>query len=319
MARMEHRILEIGARSMSRIERKLWYFCVGLFIASLVGSACMTIFYGHRLSDFPMTVVDSLQRALQPDREPRRLEQVASISGIHSIRLSTTATNIIVKRNEALRDLSIVLEGSFLKTNLRPFEFKKNTTAISIKIDERGGPLPWSTFFEKSGHNSELEITLPREFSGTLEIETASGDTRLAALSLGELIWKSESGSIENRGGEIHVVRLHGASGDIDFNGESIEFYMNLLAANAHLVLEGLDHITNPKIDLQSTSGQIDLAISNKASARISMSSFTGLATSEVDLKKSMHSAGALEGQLGSGLGEIRLRSISGATRLTTF
>jgi DUF4097 and DUF4098 domain-containing protein YvlB len=297
----------------------LWLFFCLLFIGSLAGSALVTVSRGSVLTEFPVNVVMKLRRALRVEREARMVEKVTSVDGIQLIHITTAATNISIKRNNDLQDLAITLEGAFLKTNTQPLKFEKTDSRISIKVEDSLGRLPWASFFDDSIHNSEISLTLPRRFSGLIEIETVSGETHLAALSLSALNWRSVSGLLENRGGEIHVVRLQSVSGDVDFNGEAIEFYMTLTSSSARLVLEGLDHLTNPKIDTQTVSGQIDLAISSKASARISMSSFTGQTTSTVELKKSMHSAGALEGQLGAGTGEIRLRSVSGSARLTTF
>ncbi len=304
---------------MTRFEKRSWLFFFLLFITSLIGSASLTVSGATKLSDFPAVIGSSLLRALRPHREPRKLERVESVDGIRVIHITTTATNVLIKRNDDLQDLSMSLEGAFLKTIAEPLQFSKSDSGISIKVDDGLGRLPWATLIGDSSHNSELSLILPRRFSGHIEIETVSGDTHLTDLSLSELTWKSISGSLENRDGEIHIVRLRSVSGDVDFKGESIEFYLNLTSSSAHLVLEGLEHITNSKVDAQTVSGQIDLAISPQASVRISMSSFTGQTFSTVDLKKSMHSAGAMEGQLGSGSGEIRLRSVSGAARLTTF
>jgi hypothetical protein len=304
---------------MSRIEKRLWLIWSVVFALALAASVTTASLQGQAPGDFPSAQLTHLRRALRPRREAGKFERAASVDGIQVISLQTTATRIRVIRNEAMNDLSVTLEGRFLKTNLEPLQLEKTPSAIRVRVDEGLTHLPWRAAFDGESHNSELTVVVPRRYAGKLVIKTVSGQTDLEGLSLGELRWASVSGSLESRDGEIHVARLESVSGDIDFSGESLEFYLNLTSGGARVVLKGLEHIISPKIDAQTVSGTISMAIPSSSSVRISMSSFTGRATSTIDLKKSMQSSGALEGQLGLGGGELRLRSVSGVVRLSTF
>jgi hypothetical protein len=313
---MELGLLASGALRVSRIEKRLWLIWFCLFVITMMASAALT---SGRVSDFPRIQISNLHRALRPEREAKQIEKIASVQGITSLRFFTTATSVHILRNEDLQDLSLSLEGRFSKSNQQPLQIEKTATSISIRVDDESGRLQWESAFDDGNNYSELTVVLPRQFSGRIEIETVSGAVQLTELSLSEVVWKSLTGTLQSRGGSVHVVHLQSLDGDVDFDGEAMEFVMSLTSAKARVVLQGLEHIANARIDLQSVSGQIDAAISEKASLRISLMSFTGQSSSTIDLKKSMHSGGALEGQLGAGVGELRLRSVSGTTRLTTF
>lgn len=301
---------------MSRTEKRLWLIWFVIFVLALGGSFGFSTSRGEA---FPSAAFANLRRALRPDREPRKLEKAASLQGIETIRIQTTATNIRVKRNEAMNDLSMTLEGRFMKTDQEPLVLERKDSLLQIHVDEGLNRMTWTAAFDEESRNSVLTIVLPRQFSGQLVVETVSGNATLESLSLGELVWSSVSGELQSRGGEIHVARLKSVSGNVDFEGETLEFYMNLTSANGSLKLLGLEHFISPKVDAQTVSGRIDLSISSQASLRISISSFTGEASSTLPLKKSMQSSGAWEGQMGEGRGELRLRSVSGSVHLTTI
>lgn len=299
---------------MSRLEKRLWLFWLIVFVASVAVSFGWTVGHGRV---FPKSTWRTLTHALVPGRAARKIERVSTVAGVQTIRISTVSTNIRIIRNEALNDLYLTAEGQFTKSDAEPLTFEKQDGVISIRLDEGAVRMPWKFAFDEPSSNSTLTLTLPRQYAGRVSIETMSGQTWLEQLSLGELDWVSVSGELRSRGGEIHVARLKSVTGNLQFEGESLEFYLNLTAANAHVNLKGLEHIISPKIDAQTVSGTIDMTVSAQASARVSLSSFTGEAKSNLDLKKSMQSAGALEGQLGAGGGELRLRAVSGSVRLT--
>jgi|GEM_PF-4821101 len=301
---------------MSRIEKRLWIIWFSIFLLALGSSFGFSAIHKDA---FPNAAVTRLRHALRPDREARKLERAASVEGIETIRIQTTSTHIRVTRNEAMNDLAVTLEGRFSKSALSPLDLEKQSSVLQIRVDDGLNRMDWLSAFDEESRNSELSIVLPRQFSGHLMIETVNGNTSLEGLSLGELNWSSVSGELQSQRGEIHVARLKSISGDLDFDGASLEFYLNLTSADAHVKLLGLEHAVSPKIDAQTVSGKIELAVSAQASVRISISSFTGVASSSLALKKSMQSSGALEGQIGEGRGELRLRSVSGSVRLTTI
>lgn len=301
---------------MSRIEKRLWLICFLVCVLSVAVSAGVTL---ARHESFPQSSFNRIRRALRPDREARKIERASSLAGIETIRLQTTATSIDVKRSDALNDLALTLEGQFLKADREPLALQKDEKSLVVRVDEGLASTPWRFAFDEESRNSSLSIVLPRQFAGRLLIETVSGDTTLEALSLGELEWSSVSGELQTNGGEIHVARLKSVSGNVSYEGTTPEFSLNLTSADATVTLENIESAISPKIDAQSVSGRLDVTVPENASLRISISSFTGEATSSLDLKKSMQSKGALEGRLGAGGGELRLRSVSGNVRLTTL
>lgn len=298
---------------MSRIEKRLWLVFVVLFAGCLIGSAALT---STPLDEFFSVRVAALRHAMRPEREARKFEKASSVNGVMTIAIETTQTNIRVVRVEAMNDLAVTLEGRFPRSDLEPLQVSRSGDRLVVHVDE--GHLEWGQFDDEN-HNSELSLVLPRQFSGNVEITTVSGDTRVSDLSLSALTWKSVSGSLEAHSGEMHIVKLSSVSGDVDYQAESLELGLNVTSGHAHIVLRGLEHITAGKYDLQTTSGLIDCAVAPQASLRLSLSSFTGEATSSVPLKTSMHSGGASEGEMNGGGGELRMRAVSGSVRLSTY
>jgi DUF4097 and DUF4098 domain-containing protein YvlB len=172
---------------------------------------------------------------------------------------------------------------------------------------------------DEETRNAVLTLSLPRQFAGRLEVETVSGDTTLEELSLGGFEWSSVSGELQSAGGEIHSARLESVSGNISYFGNTPDFKLTSTSADATVVLPKIETAVSPQIDAGSVSGRIDVSVPAAASMRISISSLTGEATSSLALQKSAQSKGAFEGVIGSGGGELRLRSVSGNVRLTTL
>jgi hypothetical protein len=301
---------------MSRTEKRIGLVWLSLFIVSVLASAGLTFRQGE---EFPATNLSRIRHALKPNREARKIERASTLQDIETIRVQTSATNISFKRVDALNDMAVTLEGQFVKEATDPLQLEKSNRTLNVVVDEGDRRTPWRFAFDDENRNSSLSIALPRQFAGRLIIATVSGDTTLEALSLGELSWESVSGELQSTSGEIHIAHLKSVSGNIAFTGVTPDLDVRVTSADATLVLQDIERTLSAKLDAQSVSGRLDVTVPEASSLRISISSLTGEATSSIDLKKSMQSKGALEGQLGAGGGELRLRSVSGNVRLTTL
>ena len=171
--------------------------------------------------------------------------------------------------------------------------------------------------------------------TGELSVETVSGQIEISGPG-GEVLAESVSGTVTVRGGRddvqvatissaIVVEGVHGSvelasvSGSIRVRGIGIE-RLEMENTSGRITAEGV--VANPRVDIESLSGTVELRLPSGFDAAVSVSTFSGTIRNSFGEKARRCSKFApgeeLEFSRGSGSGRIRIENFSGTVILTT-
>jgi hypothetical protein len=166
-------------------------------------------------------------------------------------------------------------------------------------------------------HGVSAKVTLPagRTFND-LEITTVSGDVDLGACTAGSFRCHTVSGSLAAREVATASADLGSTSGRMTVGGLTGDLVARTVSGDLDLAWTSF----NGSIDVSTTSGRVTLAIPAGVGFRLDASSTSGRITSDHDVTVRESTSGpgrhSLFGEVGSGAGSVRVRTVSGEIRI---
>ncbi|RYZ76129.1 MAG: hypothetical protein EOP05_05950 [Proteobacteria bacterium] len=295
--------------------RKLFLIALAFTVLCFSVSAALVLKNPKR--SFPDSVLRELSRKVSPVSQLRKVVRTFEIGTVTHLKIKARDVNVVVKRSNASQsELRVEVEGRFANDSKEPLRVMDETEVLEIRVEENLRRRAWLSSFSGALDGNRMLLEVPSNFSGKLSIENDSGMTEISITALSELDWESVSGSLSVVGSEIFTARLSSVSGSVDYAAVTSDLTVSLTSGDGDFKLLGLDRLLSARADVSTISGNLSLSLAKSASVRLMISSMTGLAKSpnEIALKKSkeLGSGQALEGVLGSGANEIRLRSVSG-------
>lgn len=264
----------------------------------------------------PASVIRELSRKVSPVFQMRKLVRAFEPQGKTVLKIKARDVDVFVSRStsESQTSIKVEVEGRFSNDNRDPLRVIDETELLEIRIEENLQRKAWLSNFAGPIRGNRLRLELPASFSGRLVIENDAGLTEISVRALSELDWESVSGNLEVTDSEIFNAKLSSVSGDVAYEAITSNLTANLTSGNSSFKLLGLDRLLAARADLSSISGNLSLAVSRTASLQMQLSSMTGEVTSQPSLSRSKEAGvgRALEGVLGKGANEARLRSVSG-------
>ncbi len=275
-----------------------------------------------------------------------RIDEIRAINPDGSVEISNVRGWIHVQ-GSVRSDVAI---SGTLGDGVRGLEVEGNARRLSIKVQypENGGG--WFGGGASSGKagDSQLTVALPAGVSlvvdavsadikvsgvagrrveintvsgqvnyvgdaDSLEAESVSGDIDVAGRAV-EANLQTVSGDIELRAAVSQRLHVETVSGDADLIGES-----PLQALVASAVSGDLTIVIAPaggaRFTAETLSGDIDLRLGTGASSRLRVETFSGSISSDVGtvIKEEFGPGAHLDGQLGTGDGDIRIETFSGS------
>lgn len=146
------------------------------------------------------------------------------------------------------------------KLSVEEYLGKNDDVLISVQnntlhIQEKGKRNKGFLFFGNM-QSSAVEIFVPKDFHGELEIGTASGDIELRGnWKLAELRMKTTSGDLSVSTVEAEKLQVDGVSGDVQFAGGGGRSFLKTISGDIEAVCLGGD------IFVETGSGDVEMAL----------------------------------------------------------
>lgn len=172
--------------------------------------------------------------------------------------------------------------------------------ALKSVIEQEGRRGKWR--FQLNGGDIGLEVQIPRRIR-EIQVNGTSADLNFEGGDFQSVFFRLTSGDVEFKNFKSEELRFDIISGDLDgelevqsLNGSTVSGDMDFKLRNP-----------SPQVDLYATSGDIEIRFMTAADLKISLSAQSG----EVEYKGKSYDGG-YEGSLGDGLGDLRIRTLSG-------
>lgn len=224
-------------------------------------------------------------RSFQPDK-------------IHSLDIEWVCGNISILAVDT--DTVLVSEtGTFESRDAMTCQVKDGILSIDFSEDDDKFILFGTNFKEK-----DLTVCVPQNWvCRSLDIETASADVSIDALSVTKIDFEGASGVFRLNNCTVEQMDVDTASGDICFTGTVQSLDVEAASANVNAVLS-----CNPRhISVESMSGNLDLTLPEGTGFTLSQEGLSKNFTSEFDTRD--HEGDQV---CGDGSCRIRLNAVSG-------
>jgi hypothetical protein len=189
---------------------------------------------------------------------------------------------------------------------------------VSLKVESVSASIEVSGV---RGRRAEVESVSGRlRFAGrpqVLAIESVSGGIDVVSEGIGELSAETVSGSVKLSGPVGERLRAESVSGRLELEPTGA-----LRSVEVSVVSGGVDLKTAlapaGRLSAESLSGSLAVTLPRDTSARLEASSFSGSIRSDAGTveKETFGPGSSLKATLGSGDGQVRLETFSGALRL---
>jgi len=165
------------------------------------------------------------------------------------------------------------------------------------------------------GVSSDVELPSGRTFTA-LEVTTVSGDVALGAFTADTFRSRTVSGDLEAPAASVKDADLGSTSGEITVGGLTGDLAARTVSGDLRLDWRAF----SGRIDVSTTSGSVSLGIPAGSGFRLDAGSTSGRITSDhpVTVRGSGSGPGrhSLSGEVGSGSGSVRVRTVSGEIRI---
>lgn len=230
------------------------------------------------------------------------VKELLDIKGVDNIKISTPFINIKV-RQENRDDVKIHYHGS-MKTNVVPkYSFEKTSRGnieIIIGIDKDA--------YSVIDTDVILEVFIPREYNGTLDVESISGDIYMNDLKVKEFNINTTSGDMDLEDLVGEIININTVSGDIELEDSMGRLSIDTTSGDIYLDNEEL----RGNIKLSTVSGDIFQKLSPKASYVIEGKTTSGDFISKIDMNIKESSRNSFKAVIGSGEKLMEIITTSG-------
>lgn len=252
---------------------------------------------------------------------PTTLVQVRKqypIEGIRELRVDLISTDLEINLTDEPQ-ITADLEGHFPVPEAEPERALKSKVAgqiLHLKTEEQGEDesdesLGWLRLDLENGERI-LRLSVPRSVEG-LVIKTVSGDFRVENAKLKKVDVQTVSGDLLLEGLDSESIDLKTVSGDLRLTGAVNEIKYATVSGDASLELTR----PSPRLQLNTTSGDIRLNFKNDPDLEVSFTSMSG----EIRVSDAIPGGGVTGSRatfrLGAGTGRIQAQTISGDLDLT--
>ncbi|GAB6087697.1 DUF4097 family beta strand repeat-containing protein [Alkaliphilus crotonatoxidans] len=232
-------------------------------------------------------------------------EEVINITDISNITISTDSVPIRLYVVEGTDELKAHYYGS-VQTNGAPPELELKQSGNKIVVREnRREKMNVGFNFE----NLSMDIYLPKQYQKELSLHSISGDVLMDKLQLSKIEAETISGKISLDGAILERGFFKSTSGNIEINHYLGELRGETVSGHLAVELAGLED----KVDINSISGDIKVALPSDSSFKLMANSTSGKITSDFPMTVNGKSkSNTLEGIVGKGEHELELKTISG-------
>jgi len=256
------------------------------------------------------------------------------LGGIQRIDVSVVSSDVTVTEGT---------EGSVTARLRGTVSASRNLVAPELIAETRGGTAAFRVDHRTAGlamgfHRSDLklEVAVPKGFRGALvihgvsanivlpagwtftdlEFATVSGDVTLGATTAASLTCRTVSGDLEAPSVSARSADLRTTSGGMTVGGLTGDLVAHTVSGGLRLDWTAF----SGSIDVGTTSGDVTLGIPSGSGFRLDAGSTSGRITSDhaVTVRESSSGPGrrSLTGEVGSGTGSVRVRTVSGGIRI---
>jgi lia operon protein LiaG len=257
-------------------------------------------------------------------------QRAFDVSGIGKLAVGTSSTDVYIAASQ----------GNRIEVRLHGTVYTSQSEAVPVLAAVRSGEVLEITTERKDGrrwvvgfYSSDLilEIHVPKQYRGSLSVQTSSADVQINDQILSELLVKTSSGSMQLHSVQADTVVMESSSGDQRVEGmiaessemtsSSGEIRVTDLEGDARAESSSGD-ITlryaafNADLEARSSSGDVELSLTRTAEFRLEAKSSSGdidcsfpITLSEAD---SEMSSNRLFGRVGEGSYRVVVRTSSG-------
>ncbi len=174
---------------------------------------------------------------------------------------------------------------------------------------------------------TKLDIYIPKELIGVLNINTVSSDTSISNLSVDKLICRTISGDFKGETLFTNNLELNSTSGDIDLKDYTGN--VNIGTTSGDVVLEGgnrndevgvvaisgdvnIEQKDSSNMNIKTVSGEVEINLSEDARFYLKINTVSGDIENGFPIKITSSGRRELEGIVGGGEKEITISTTSG-------
>lgn len=287
--------------------RSLTFFSFG---GALMSFGVAATFAGA--SGYPRNVLGLYENAAYP-REAT-IEKGTVPFGVRSeLNVVTSEADVVLELVEGAT-IEAMIEGELTKTDDgRHLDLEFSDRSVTIRVRERPLTLLKFPVLLSMSKAPRLTIRIPKDFSGILRVETASGAVSLRGGSLAELSVSTSSGAISIAEADAHVLRLDSRSGAITLSAVVQDAIAETLSGAITASVRTAFGISNASFVFRSKSGAIKIGVAPDASLAVLLESASGSVVSRLALGgRATTTATQVSGDLGEGRGSLFVRTGSG-------
>ncbi len=157
-----------------------------------------------------------------------------------------------------------------------------------------------------------LDIYVPQEYSGGLFAETISGNFAIEKFNLGNLEFKSLSGSLKASSFTASEIKINSTSGKVVLTDTEGSIDISNISGNVELELRSL---LNDLI-IKTISGKAEVELPGKSEFDFALSSVSGRIENEFGAQIIFADGRTTEGTVGRGTGKLTVNTTSGEIKI---
>lgn len=184
-------------------------------------------------------------------------------NSIENINIITTSSNVSIFPHDA-SNINVDIRGDFDSNH------KYNDCIKKFDITDKDINIETST--EDFFNDVSLNIYIPNNFNGNINLKTTSGDMSISSLKLSNLLLSSTSGEIKSYNVTSSNSKINSTSGSLDYTGSLGECTISSTSGDIELNLSDLGNNST----ITSTSGEIDVNLASAIGYKANISSTSG-------------------------------------------
>jgi len=238
-----------------------------------------------------------------------RIEEYKSyeVQGIKNIEITTVSSNINVYESDA-EDIEIYLSGDIstnLQDNVPELKAEIDGSELVIYIDHpKAITLGIVNFMDL-----ELDVMIPKDFRGDLDMVSTSGKLDIKGLYLGDICTNGVSGKVMISDVRASEIEVETTSGRIFL--EKIKGDLGISTISGEVSSE-IEELTGD-IEIDTISGAVNLEIPAGSGFFLDLESISGLISNEFGAEIKYADSDELEATVGDGKFNIKIKTTSGS------
>jgi len=158
----------------------------------------------------------------------------------------------------------------------------------------------------------KLDIYVPQEFSGGINVETISGSLKIRKLNLENFEFKSLSGHLEADSVVSSSIKIESTSGKIVLTDIEGNIDISNISGRVDVVLRSL----NKDLNIKTISGVVTITLPGKSEFSFVLSSISGRLENEFGAQIKFADGRKIEGTVGQGANKLTVNTTSGEIKV---